>query len=320
MESLLSIRNLEKLSSREKVEYFSNLRDYCISLNKRDIGKNRVPLLFSKIFPLLRNYGYFVEGIENLPDNGCALFVCNHSNSHDFFTAQELFRMLGKNVSVLSADDDLNFATATLFKICEAVLIDRNDKNSTSNGIFEMAANLICGNPAVIFGEATWNLHPLKTMHQIKIGASEIAAIAQAPIIPTIFEYVEVPSKCFKEKDLFYKCIIKFGEPIFIYQDTSLINQTNIIQKKMEDNRRDLWGELGINKNSIRDIDVELYLNHTYLKKYGAFGFDYDSKAERGYLFSKDGNLIENEYRIDDYGNFVPGVTTKEEGKKYIRK
>lgn len=44
----------------------------------------------------------------------------------------------------------------------------------------------------------------------------------------------------------------------------------------------------------------------------------YISEREMKFLFFKDKLSSENEYHIDEKGNFVAGVLTKEEGKKYI--
>lgn len=38
------------------------------------------------------------------------------------------------------------------------------------------------------------------------------------------------------------------------------------------------------------------------------------------YLFVKDSLSAENEYHLDENGDFVPGTLTKEEGKKYLMK
>ncbi len=45
-------------------------------------------------------------------------------------------------------------------------------------------------------------------MQQIKIGAAYISAISQTKIIPTIFEYVEVPDLVDKEKKIYIKNVL----------------------------------------------------------------------------------------------------------------
>ncbi len=315
----LNNRQLEQLDSKQKVEYFSRLKEFCVSeysRKNRGLGYETV----TKVYANLRNYDYEIVGLENIPKNGQAVYVCNHSNSHDILTAIEIFKNMGLNASVLVASDDLNVITRTIFRSCDAVLIDRRNKNSTEQGVYTLASNLISGMPVVIFGEGTWNLHPYKTMQQIKIGSAKISAIAEEPIIPTIFEYVEVPSICKKEKELYTKCIISFGKPIYIKRDISLISQTNKVQKILENRRLQIWRQLETMKTSLKQVKSELYLNHTYLKKFDGLGYTYDSKAESEFLFSMDGKNVANEFCLDIYGNLIPGITEKEEGKKYIKK
>lgn len=317
---LLGIKDIEKLDSFEKIKYYSQLRDYCKSTSSEALSTNMFSKIISSIYPILRNYDYSLQGLENIPKDFNALFVCNHSNSHDFFTALETFNELGSRVSIFSASDDLSFLVKNIFGFCDAVFVDREDKTSSEQSVINMSRNLVSGIPGVIFSETTWNIHPYKVMHQIKAGAVEIAAIAGVPIIPTIFEYVEVPEKCYKESELYKKCIVRFGEPIYIAQDKSLIQQTNLLQSRLEQERLKVWNQINLYKASLRDVNHELYLNHTYLKKFCAFAFQYDSETESKYLLSIDKNPVENEYHMDSNGNFVPGITTKEEGKKYILK
>ncbi len=315
----LTNRELEQLGPKQKIEYFSNLKDYCISEYTRKNRKSCYKIV-TKVYSKLRNYDYDIRGLKNIPQNGQALYVCNHSNSHDILTAIEIFKDMGLNASVLVASDDLNGMTKTLFRSCEAVSIDRRDKNSTEEGVYTLSANLVSGMPGVIFGEGTWNLHPYKRMQQIKIGSAKIGAITEMPIIPTIFEYVEIPDICKREKELYTKCIISFGEPIYIKRDTSLVFQTQEVQQSLENSRLQLWKELNIVRTSLKQVKPELYLNHTYLKKFDGLGYIYDSKSESEFLFSKDGTPVINEFYLDAHGNFIPGITEKEDGKKYIKR
>jgi 1-acyl-sn-glycerol-3-phosphate acyltransferase len=318
-EIFLSNRDLEKLSIDEKRKYFSKIKDYCINTQVTAKRKNTWNEIITKIYPHLRNYDYEIEGIENIPLDAKGLFVCNHSNSHDFFTAHEVFKKIGSNVSVFAAGDDLDIASKAIFNACDSVLIDRNSKTSALDGIVKFSAILMNNIPGVIFGEATWNLHPFKPMQQIKIGSANIAAITEVPIIPTIFEYCEIPELCSSESKLYYKCIVKFDKPLYINRCESLISQTKKIQSALEQSRRELWEKLGCEKKSLLDVKQEVYLNHTYLKKFDALGFTYDSNKEATYLFSPDGKPVINEFHIDENGNFVPGVTEKNQ-KRILKK
>lgn len=50
-----------------------------------------------------------------------------------------------------------------------------------------------------MFGESTWNLHPLLPMQKLKAGITLVSLITEKPIIPVIFEYVESAQICKKK-------------------------------------------------------------------------------------------------------------------------
>ena len=262
------------------------IENRCLSKGKPVTRSPFAQKAIAGIAPNLRNYDYDIRGIENLPDGG-AIIMCNHSNSHDFFTAIETFTKLGLPVSVFAASDDLNKLTNGIFTFANATLIDRNNKISAKNGLLELANKVKCGYYAVIFGEATWNLHPTKQMQNLKPGGALCSLITGKPIVPTIFEYIETPQPCSKESELITKCVITFGKPFTINDEEKILTQPTDIQKNLLPNiqaeiftqtsniqaemvqmRQELWREFNIIK-SLDDKDYILrYINHTWFKKY----------------------------------------------------
>lgn len=308
MKTILPNSQLENMTASERKFYYEQIRQCCEDFKSLRIAQsNLIQKSIKSIYPFLRNYNYEIRGMENIPKNGKCLLVCNHSNSHDYFTAQELFKGIGSEVSVFAADDDLNVLSTFIFSKTNAVLADRNNKKSLEYGVIDFANFLMDGMPGVIFGEATWNIHPYKIMQNIKLGAAHLGAITKIPILPTIFEYVETENLCTKEKELYKKCIIHIGKPIIIDRGESLARQTYKIQSVLEGMRLDLWNETN------RSIKKELYLNHTYLKKFGALGFEYDSESELKYLHFRKEERPENEYHLNELMEFVPGVTKKDD-------
>ncbi len=313
---ILSEKEISNLSLNERKKYYYELRDYCLGLKSNpniSIGQK----LISKIAPIQRNFDYEIIGAENLPKDG-AVIVCNHSNSHDFFTALESFNNLSLPVSVFAADDDLNILSSNVFNFANATLVDRNDKESCKNGLFELTGKIIDNNYGVIFGESTWNLHPYREMNVLKVGAARSAGISEKQIVPTIFEYVEVPNLCSKEKELYSKCVIKFGKPVTIDINYDLFSQMLNIENIMIKMRDEIWEEYGIMSGGKKVVDPQRYVNHTWLKKFDALAFTYDSESEFKYLYFRDNTPRENEYHIDDNGMFTPGITKKEDKAKVL--
>lgn len=148
-------------------------------------------------------------------------------------------------------------------------------------------------------------------MLPIKVGGTQTALIANTVVIPTVFEYVEVPDIVSKEKELYKRCIVSFGKPIMVKIEDNIFEKTKEIQGTLASMRLELWKKLNINKSNIDEINKEVYLNHTYLKKFEALGFEYNAEHEFQFLMKNKNGQYENEYHLDENGNFVPGITHK---------
>lgn len=311
--------NIEKkMSITVRKEYYKDLRRYCIdnvvpNMSKSSFGQKVVTNLYMKDF---YNKKLELEGVENL-DMDQAIFLCNHSTAHDIFSMYNIMERLKRNTTVMVATDCLNPFSIATFKLADATFLDRNSKKSANNSIVLASSKVLNGKNLVIFGEATWNLHPFKLMHDIKKGGAMISAITSVPVVPTILEYIEVPRLCDKELDLYKKIVVRFGKPKSISSSDDIIAKTLEIQTEMEQMRKEIWQDNRVDRNSLSDIEPTIYINHTYQKKYKAFGFTYDSLKEEKFLRSNDNSRIENEYCLDENNLLVPGTTYK---KKYCIK
>lgn len=291
------------MSVRERAEYYHLLREYCERYKKKPFNLFTRKIIYI-VGLMMRKYKLEIRSIENIPKGDSAIFVCNHSNSHDMFTVTEVFSKLGLKVSPFAASDDLNVISRVVFDMMNATLIDRLNSDSKKDGEYRMCNGLINGISALIFAESTWNLHPINAMLPLKAGAVETALITGKKIIPTIFEYVEVNHECRKESELYSKCVVSFGEPITVNYSDSIFKQADVIQGKMEEMRHLIWEEFGV-KKAIDDIDRDLYMNHLFLKKKSMAGYSYDSKYEASFIRRVNG-VCENEFYIDEESRFVP--------------
>ena len=305
----MPVKEYEGLSKEEKTVTNLVLRNYGLFLT--DGYKPSITLTqkgMSKIGPHLRKGieldCYNVIGASNIPNDGC-IMLFNHSNSHDGFVSAEFLRKNGHQSTFLAGSEGLSFLETALFKTAHSTMIDRMNKESCSYGLVEFSGKVARGDTGIIFGEGTWNLHPHKLMLPIKIGAVKAAAISGKPIIPTIMEYVEVPICVRTEKELYTECIIACGNPVYVSLDDSYIDKTNEIQTQMEELRKAVRTLAKIDDN---DFDPEVYINHTWLKKFGTNVFKYDSNREIAFVRGIDGVLGENEYYYNHNGVLVPGV------------
>lgn len=304
--------NIEKnMSSSEKISYYNKLRKYCESLsreNQKEISNSQK--MISKLYnPKFYDNKLEVIGEKNIPSNEYVIFVCNHSNSHDIFSMYSILERLNISTSVMVATDCLNMFSISVFAMLDSTFLKRNDKVSSNNSIYKMASKIFSGKTGVIFGESTWNLHPIKPMQNLKIGSAKIAAITGGVVVPTILEYIETPYICDKEIQLYEKAVISFGKPHRIKATDNMAMETLFIQNNMEKMRKEIWEKNNINRDNIDVIDKNLYLNHVYLKKFKALGFKYDSLKESSYLRKDINGNVENEYCLNRNDEFVPGIT-----------
>lgn len=313
--NFLSDKEIEGLTPSEKKAYYSKLKDYCLGL--KDYQLHFGQDLIHHAYPMLEKYKLInfeieIEGEENIPKDTPAIFVVNHSNSHDIFTMYEALSRLGRKASAMVATDCLNPITTAIFSASNATTLDRRIKESRESAVFRMAHKAYFGYDLVICGESTWNLHPTKLMHNIKKGPVKIQAITQFPVLPTIMEYIEVDDYVQKEQDLYIKCVIRFGKAREPDYEESMSNQAQQITEAMAVMRKNIWENNNIKRESLDDVDPIRYILGTVLKKNTPF-FKYDSAKEFLYLFFKDGEPRENEYYINDSGVLVPGITKKDD-------
>ena len=197
---LMSFATVEQMASKERKAYFESINAICEDRKVKRYTNPFVIRVLGKIIPILRNFEIEIEGQDNIPSEKAAIFLCNHSNTHDAFVAREVFNRFKKDVTTLVAWDGLNWLSRFVFRLCDCTLIKRDNAESKESGMLDFCCKVIRGKNGFIFGEATWNLHPIKPMQDIKAGVTEAALIADKVIIPTIFEYVEVNRICKKEK------------------------------------------------------------------------------------------------------------------------
>ena len=303
---MINLVELENLSYEKRQLYFERLRSECHNLHASSSPYFWVKML-GWIASIIRKYDFEIQNAGNIPD-GEVIFLCNHSNAHDYFTVFELGKKLARKTTTLGGLEGLTFISNIFLRMGNATLFKRDNNESIDYALRAFCCKILNGESGLIFGEATWNIHPTKPMHNIHAGVTEISLITDKPIVPVIFEYVETNKLCKKEADIYKKVIVSFGEPEKVTANKSIFEQTDRLQEKMVSMRKEIWKRENINKTDLSEEEIKRYLNHTYLKKFKALGFKYDSKIESNFLLKK-GQTVENEYCLDADGNFVPGIT-----------
>ena len=230
---------------------------------------NKVPELIVRTqpFELVVDYDSLYSALEKCGGKS-AIFAVNHSNSHDGPNIHRTLSKMGLTVSLLVATDALSQPLSYVFNGANSVGINRDSKESAYASAKEIIHRLYDGQYPIIFPETTWNLHPIKPMQGVKRGTVYMAATAGRCVIPTIMEYIEIPELFSKEKRIYKKCVIKFGDPLQIDQNESINMQSLELEKRMAQMRREIWIAEKVNRESLENINPEIYTNHTALKIY----------------------------------------------------
>ncbi len=251
--------------------------------------------VYRQIARSVRKYEIDID-YSNYPssNDGGVIFACNHSNSHDFYTIQEVFI---HNVIVFAGSEGLDLPSRILFKLVGTVLIDRSNKPSCAKGVEHLIKHLHAGKNIVIFPEATWNIHPSKLLLPMKLGVIKIAQRSERPIVPVIFDYVECLSPCNNEMDIIEKCVVRFGTPIFVGKTDNHIDKLDELREQLATIRWNIWESGGLFKRE--EIDVETFSAHDQLKcDNGMFGFQYDWQREEQFIYRSD-DYIYRDYPVN---------------------
>lgn len=268
------------------------LNSNCSLTSKKHKISNIKSSAIHKIYRVIAKYSrkYELEvDYSNLNNiEGPVIFSANHSNAHDFYTAQEIFY---KNVNVLGGSDDVDKITYLLFSMVDMIFCDRRDKTSRQKSVEEMKTKLANGNSILLFPESTWNIHPSKLMLPLRMGIVKIAAESGKPIIPIIFEYIDNDIICKDESEMFTKCIVRFGDPIHVSKDDDYEEKLNELRDSMATIRWGIWEEQG--QFSRDEIDINVFINHDQIKTHHG-SYIYDWQSEQEYIYGKDDYIYTN--------------------------
>ena len=313
----LSNKEYEELSVENRKRYYSKLREYCSKLDKtwrRDLASSIV----GKVFLPKRIFFYDVEDTRSMP-NGNVLFVSNHTSMRDYFVIREVLQNeFGINPSSLIASDNLGNVAKSVYSSCGAILADRTDAGSYENSKARLVSNLMCGNCGFMYGECILNLHPYKLLQPVLTDAVHMAIAARVPIVPVIIEYRETSEIVEYEEDLYDSCTVRFCEPIKFDETMDFDIFTAKLMTVLKSERASILARYGNVRSELNDVNAKIYLNHTYLKKYGIRGFSLNTSREKAILYKMLKLQLDNEYTCDAYGRLIPGVITKEKGKRFV--
>lgn len=133
------------------------------------------------------------------------IFAVNHTNSFDTLASvKAISSAFHRRCCFLAGKQQLNFAGKLWFFLNGAVFVDRADSNDMAAAKDTLTAYLQNGQSIMWFPEGTWNMSDNLLMLPMKWGIIDVAAKANAQIVPTVLEY---------DRETMI-CSVRFGAPI----------------------------------------------------------------------------------------------------------
>ena len=234
---LLSVREEEKLSESEKRKYYSELREYCKTrkLTNTTPGaltvapklKGMVERIAKSLCKILggSDVKIVTDGLENIPE-GPVIFASTHQGMLDNFCWLPdcpkhtlIFHGLETSKALLLAQWDIGLILVTK---------DKENISHRTNAKLDMISALIRGTSVWMAPETAWNLSPNKLHLPLNFGFIDIAKKANVPIVPLIIEYTYDTSS---DKEKLTQIHIRYGEPITVAMDDSLIDKLEEYQE-----------------------------------------------------------------------------------------
>lgn len=306
---VLSYSEEKKLSIEEKKQYYYDLRKYIENLpitRGEQLHLNFCELINKKLvrsfINLIKGYDLEITGRENIPQKP-VIYASTHQDFNDHFNI------------VLSIPDHaiiLNTSTVTnLFKFFMSfngiTYVDRTSDESKFNSKLKLMKNLSSGKSIVIFPEGTYNCSPNKLFLPLHIGALDIAAKMQVPIVPTVQEYVHDQS-ILDGKNRVTSCHVHFGKPIFVSEEDNLKKKKQELEDAFATIRYSLIEEKGLCHRE--EVTNDEYINYvkSRINTWKMINVDINDERRTIYHAYDDFYLFHhvNDVAFDEQGNLLP--------------
>lgn len=233
---LKSKEEKENMDVEERIKYYALLLEYYKNLpynDKKTLRSEKIIRIIAKIYSIYfeRKYNPIVIGRENIPKEKGNIYICNHLCDKDMlFLLSELKTEL-EQWHPLIKEEILGELSGLLFKVGDAVFVNRKNAKSRHISTQEMAKKIVHGYNVLIFPEGTYN----KTGAALKdfTGTSHVylSQMLQRPIVPMAIT-----------KDYTQSPILRIGEPYivdkYIALDAAQYESYRKLENLVEENRK----------------------------------------------------------------------------------
>lgn len=152
-------------------------------------------------------------GVENIPQDGPALFVGNHRSYFDILVYHEIIK---KPVGFVAKKELRKFPLLPLYMDdIGCLFLDRNDLKQGLQTINQGAEYMKQGHSMILFPEGHRNQS--EELQPFKEGGYKIAEKSKSPIVPVAISGSDLLLESAPKKHIRgHKVVIQFGEPIYV--------------------------------------------------------------------------------------------------------
>lgn len=312
---VLTVKEEQQLSREELKDYYKNFREYVLErkLTNTTPGAttiapklkgitNKIAFGVTKMFTS-NDVEWIWDGYDNVPE-GPVIFAHSHQGLLDNFV---WIPEVDKHCLLFHSQD-----TNPILLLCQLntglILVKKGNRESSNSAKLDIIKLLLNGHSIAYFPESAWNLSPNKLHLPLRFGLIDIAKKAAVPIIPVVHEYTYDTST---EKENIVKIHSRFGKPIYVKEEDSLLEKLEEYKEAISTMRYDLIEEKGIYaRDEITNFDYINYLKGNYKNlEMGKISID----NERKHLYQSDDYFYKLHHINDlEFNNAGDLLETKE--------
>ena len=290
--TILSNNEEKKLSTKERIKYYEELKEYLLSTEHENLSKGSLTIC-PKINPIVRKTlkdlcGYKIY-IENADLKGLTgIYAYTHQDKYDHVN----FVVANPNHTILLNSKVLSPLYKGMINLNGVVYVDKSNKEDKNRVKLELIRLLLQEKSITMFPESAWNLSPNKLHLPLYIGLVDIARKTGLPIIPAVQEYEYINKMDGKEHIDYVN--VKFGNQIYVKPTDDLEEKLDEVSAAFSTLR---WEE--IEKKSLfknRDNLTADYINFIKASYRNLKNAGIDMAVEQQYIFGANNPFYQDHF------------------------
>ena len=311
----LSFREEQKLSTKERLKYYEELKDYLLSTKHENLSKGSLTIC-PTINPIVRKTlkdfcGYKIHTENNDVKGLTGIYAFTHQDKYDHIN----FVATNPNHTILLNSKVLLPHYKAMLNLNGVVYVDKGSKEDKNRVKLELTRLLYSDKSITMFPESAWNLSPNKLHLPMYIGMVDIARKTGLPIIPVVQEY-EYHNKHDGKEHIDY-VNIQYGNPINVEPTDDLEEKLEEVSTAFSTMRWEEIEKKGI--QSRESITTDDYINFVKASYRNLKNAGIDMSVEEKYIFGATDPFYEehflNAVDYDENGNLLDSPKKKLKNK-----